>query len=186
MRIICVNTGDKYSQWYTDNLKHMIDNYSNLNYDSFEVIEDDVYELSVANKLLMFDRYRNGQNIYFDLDVLIKDDCNQFLTKELHVCNAWWRKPAHTPLNSSIISWKDDLSYIHDEFKLHQDYYMLKYNKGIDQYLYELYNPKTFTEGFCSFQTITDEKDYNVYLFNQRHEYMKSTHWCQKYFLQYQ
>ena len=69
---------------------------------------------------------------------------------------------------------------------MHQDYYMLKYNKGIDQYLYELYRPKTFTKGFCSFQTITDEKDYNIYLFNQRHEHMKSPGWWSKYFLQYQ
>ena len=25
MRIICVNTGDKFGQWYVDNLKYMID-----------------------------------------------------------------------------------------------------------------------------------------------------------------
>ena len=37
MRIICVNTGDKFDQWYTDNLKYMIDNYSNLNYDKFDI-----------------------------------------------------------------------------------------------------------------------------------------------------
>ena len=27
MRVICVNTGNKYDQWYTDNLKHMVDIY---------------------------------------------------------------------------------------------------------------------------------------------------------------
>ena len=73
MRVICVRTGDKFDSWYEENLKHMIDTYSNLNYSSFEIIRDDVYE-GVYNKLLMFDRYRDGQNIYFDLDVLIKGD----------------------------------------------------------------------------------------------------------------
>ena len=45
MRIICVNTGTKYSQWYVDNLKHMIDNYSNLKYDKFEVITENMKEV---------------------------------------------------------------------------------------------------------------------------------------------
>ena len=184
MRVICVNTGDKYDQWYTDNLKHMIDTYSQLKYDSFEVITEEIYS-GVFDKLQMFDKFRDGQNIYFDLDVLIKGDCNRFLKKDLTVCHAWWRKAFHTPLNSSIISWQGDRSRI---FKFWNDDWinmMREYYLGIDQYLYEVYRPKTFNEGFCSFQTITDEKDYNIYLFNQRHEFMKSTHWCQKYFLQY-
>ena len=43
MRIICCRFGDKFNQWHVDNLKHMIDEYSGLKYDSFEVIEDDLY-----------------------------------------------------------------------------------------------------------------------------------------------
>lgn len=45
IRVICVRTGNKYSQWYEDNLKHVIDTYSGLEYDSFEVIRDNEYEL---------------------------------------------------------------------------------------------------------------------------------------------
>ena len=70
MRIICVRTGNKFDQWYEDNLKYMIDKFSGLQYDEFVVISDDEYE-GVFNKLLMFDRYRTGQNLYFDLDVII-------------------------------------------------------------------------------------------------------------------
>ena len=58
----------------------------------------------------MFDRYKDGQNIYFDLDVLIKGDCNHFLRTDFHVCHAWWRDAWHTPLNSSIMSWQGDQS----------------------------------------------------------------------------
>lgn len=185
MRVICVNTGDKYDQWYTDNLKYMVDNYSCLKYDSFEVIDKELYG-GVYDKLQIFDKFRDGQNIYFDLDILIKGDCNKFLTQELHVCHAWWREKFHTPLNSSIISWKGDLSYIYNEFESQQDYYLLKYYRGIDQYLYELYDPKTFKKGFCSFRTIKEEKEYDIYLFNQRYEFMKTTNWALKYFLPFE
>lgn len=185
IRIICVRTGDKYPQWFEDNLKHMIDTYSGLDYDSFEVIRDNEYELQVFNKLQMFDRYRDGTNIYFDLDVLIKGDCNQFLRDELTVCSAWWRDAWHTPLNSSIISWTGDRSDVFNEFAADPEYYMFKYSKGMDQYLYEIKNPNTFVEGFCSFQTVTEESDeFDVYLFNQRHEHMQTEvgWWC-KYLL---
>ena len=100
--MIVVNTGDKFDQWYTDNLKYMIDNYSNLNYDKFEVIDEEIYE-GVFDKLQMFDKFKDGQNIFFDLDVLIKGDCNKYLKNNLTICHAWWRSPTHTPLNSSII-----------------------------------------------------------------------------------
>ena len=53
MRIICVNTGNKFSEWYVKNLKHMIDTYSGLKYDSFEVIRNNKFE-GVFNKLQMF------------------------------------------------------------------------------------------------------------------------------------
>lgn len=185
LRVICVRTGNKYDQWYEDNLKYMIDTYSEIEYDEWCVIRDDIYEMPVANKLQMFDRYRDGQNIYFDLDVLVKGNCNQFLTKELHVCHAWWRLPYHTPLNSSIISWQGDLSHIHKNYDDNQDYFMLKYSHGIDEYLYREYMPYTFNSGYVSFKAEITEQDYNVYLFNQRQDEMKSLQnwWFQKYFL---
>ena len=34
MRIICCKFGDKFTDWHVDNLKHMIDTYSGLKYDS--------------------------------------------------------------------------------------------------------------------------------------------------------
>ena len=66
MRIIAVNTGVKFGEWYVKNLKHMIDKYSGLEYESFEVIRDEKYE-AWFNKLQMFDKFRDGQNLYFDL-----------------------------------------------------------------------------------------------------------------------
>ena len=42
----------------------MIDQYSNLKYDKFEVIHTQLYE-GVFDKLQMFDKFRDGQNIFF-------------------------------------------------------------------------------------------------------------------------
>ncbi len=182
MRVICVRTGDKFDSWYEENLKYMIDTYSNLDYSSFEVIRDDVYE-GVYNKLLMFDRYRDGQNIYFDLDVLIKGDCNRFIQKDFTLCHAWWRKEYHTRVNSSIMSWHGDKSHIFKEFNKDPEYYMMKYNKGIDQIIYENISYKVYgcIDSYCSYQTVTDEEDYSVYLFNQNHQAMKLPGWHQQY-----
>ena len=80
LRVIAVRTGKKYNQWWEDNLRYMIDKFSNLKYDKFEVITENKYEMQVANKLLMFDMFKDGQNIYFDLDVIIKGDCNKFIS----------------------------------------------------------------------------------------------------------
>ena len=187
MRIICVNTGTKYNQWYVDNLKHMIDNYSNLKYDKFEVVTENRYddERGVFNKLLIFEKFKDDQNIYFDLDVLIKGDCNNLLRKEFTLCSAHWRPAYHTPLNSSIMSWHGDCSWIHDKFMKQMDYYLLKYRRGMDQFIYEVikdYKLYTKEDKFCSYQTILDEQDYNVYLFNQRGKEMLKDEWYAKYF----
>lgn len=185
LRVICVRTGDKFDSWYEDNLKYMIDNYSQLQYDSFEVIRDNQYE-GVYNKLLMFDRFRDGQNIYFDLDVIIKDDCNYFLQSDFTLCHAWWRKEYHTRINSSIMSWKDDQSHIFNMFDSDPEYFMMKYNKGIDQILYENISFKVYgnLNKYCSYQTVTEKKQYAVYLFNQNHQAMKLPGWHQEYQLQ--
>ena len=68
LNIICCNTGDVFGQWYVDNLKHMIDEYSGLKYDTFNVITEEKHT-GVFNKLQMFDKFKTGQNLYFDLDV---------------------------------------------------------------------------------------------------------------------
>jgi len=196
MRVICVNTGDKYSQWYTDNLKHMIDNYSCLKYNSFEVIDEELYG-GVYDKLQMFDKFRDDQNIYFDLDVVIKDDCNSFLRKDLTVLHAWWRKYYEigdkrygkyylkNPINSSIISWYGDYSHIHQKFSENPDKYMLIYDRGMDEYLYKEFNPNMYSDDdYYSFQKIKEETNHKVCLFNQTHEYMKITQWCQTFLLQ--
>ena len=45
----------------------MIDEYSGLKYDSFEVIEDNLYN-NWFNKLQMYSKFKDGENLYFDLE----------------------------------------------------------------------------------------------------------------------
>ena len=105
--MIAVNTGDKFDQWYTDNLKYMIDNYSNLNYDKFEVIDEEIYE-GVFDKLQMFNKFRDGQNIFFDLDILIKGDCNKFLKKKINSMSCLVEKSLEhsSKLIHNILVWR--------------------------------------------------------------------------------
>ena len=186
LRVIAVNTGTKYSQWYVNNLKHMIDTYSNLNYNKFEVIIKDEYD-GVFNKLQMFDMFRDGQNIYFDLDVCILKDCNLLLKSEFTLCHAWWREHEHTPLNSSIISWQGDKSKIFNFFNNDPEYYMLKYSRGIDQFIYEniIYETYNYSYEVNSIKYLNEKKfnNYNVVLFNQSYHLMHQQGWWSSYFL---
>jgi hypothetical protein len=188
LRVICVRTGTKYSQWYEDNLRYMVDKYSGLEYDEFVCIKDDVYDdaRGVFNKLLMFDYFKDGQNIYFDLDTLIKGDCNHFLRKDFTLCHAHWRPAYHTPLNSSIVSWEGDASHVTKAFHDDPEWCLLYYRRGMDQYIFEKTDYKTFTEedGYVSFQTEMEETDAPIYLFNQRYQdLLKENQWYTKYLL---
>jgi len=150
MEIVLLNTPPVYGQQvWVDNIKHMLDN-SGREYDTIHVVDDMVYG-GVYDKLLLFDRFRKGQYLYFDLDIVINGPITHLYTTDFTLSLAWWREPAHTPLNSSIMSWCGDHSYIHDKFAEDPDYYMVKYNKGIDEYLYKEVEYQTYDKVCDSF-----------------------------------
>ena len=98
MRIICCRFGTKFTDWHVKNLKHMIDNYSGISYDNFEVIREENHT-GVFNKLQMFDRFRDGENLYFDLDLVIYDKLPDLIRKDFTLLDdTWWREPAHLSL----------------------------------------------------------------------------------------
>lgn len=143
MEIVLVNTPPAYGQQvWVDNIKHMLDN-NNREYDTIHVMDSVVYG-GVYDKLLLFDRFRTGQYLYFDLDIIINGSIVDLYTNKFTLLNAWWREPFHTPLNSSIMSWCGDHSYIHDKFAEDPDYYMVKYHKGIDEYIYKEIEYQTY------------------------------------------
>ena len=71
VELILVNTGEKFNEWYVDNLLYMVENHGKLKYDKCHVIRDG--EGNVYDKLQMFRDFTDDVNyLYFDLDVVIK------------------------------------------------------------------------------------------------------------------
>ena len=97
---------------------------------------------------------------------------------------AWWRKELHTPLNSSIISWKGDQSHIYDKFYEDEDYSRVKYYRGIDEYIYKEIDYETYDKVCWSWWWDKTFKDYPICLFNHdEYKNMKELKWTQKYLL---
>ena len=163
MRIICCRFGTKFTDWHVNNLKHMIDNYSGLSYDSFEVIENDIYG-----------------NWYNKLPNLIR--------KEFTLLDdTWWREPAHTPLNSSIVSWTGDKSWIWDKFKSNDTEYLKVYNKGSDEFYYKQITYETYDKICPSIKDYVYEKpkDYSIVTLGQMHHILEEgwNGWWSNYLL---
>ena len=190
MRIICVRTGEKYTKWHVQNLKYMIDTYSGLSYDSFEVIENDLYG-NWYNKLQMYDMFRDGENLYFDLDMVIYNKLPNLIRKDFTLLYDFWREgiESHTPLNSSIVSWSGDVSHIWKKFKSNEDYYLTKYYKGSDEFYYKEIEYKTYEDICWSIKGFEYDKKpnpkYSVCTLGQMQHLMEDgwSGWWKDYFI---
>ena len=115
MEIVLLNTPPAYGQSYwIHNIEYMLDNIG-AQYDRLSVVDDILYG-GVYDKLRLFDLFKTGQYLYFDLDVFIGGTIDHLWRDKFTLLHAWWRQPFHTPLNSSIMSWSGDHSQIHDKF----------------------------------------------------------------------
>ncbi len=164
----------------------MIDNYSGLEYDNFEVIENDIYG-NWYNKLQMYDKFRDGENLYFDLDMVICGKLPNLVREKFTLLDdTWWREKAHTPLNSSIVSWTGDVSHIWDTFKQKEEVYLEKYNKGSDEFYYNCIDYDTYDKMCPSIKDYLYEKpDYSIVTLGQMHHLMEKgwSGWYSKYFI---
>ena len=181
--LVLVCTGTKYNEWYINNIIHMIKTNSNLIYDNIKIFRDG--EGNVFDKLQMFKECTGkGYYIYFDLDVIIKGDIKHLLKKEFTTLFAWWRRPAHTPLNSSIMSWSGDNSYIYNNFFKREDYNKVKYWKGIDEYIYKEIQYKLYEKVCWSYAFNKEKLHYPVCLLNHGFsKTIKNITWAQEYLL---
>tara|TARA_E500000178_G_C16980545_1_gene735557 strand:- start:576 stop:1211 length:636 start_codon:yes stop_codon:yes gene_type:complete len=192
IRVGTLAYGDKYDSWWQDNFKYMIDKYSNIEYDEFVIVKDidplfEEDESNFMNQLTIYKHFKeeNYINLFMDIDVIIKGDCNKFLTEELHVCDGrqWQSDVAYNnhPAVSDIASWSGDVSHIYQQFVDNIDMNYLKYPDGIDAYLSKEHNPKRYTEGYTSIRTLADYSKYDVVLFNGHADTMLKRGWWHEY-----
>ena len=187
-RIICCKFGEKYTEWHIDNLKYMIDKYSGIEYDDFQVVDKDLFG-NWFNKFQMYDWFKDGQNLYFDLDMIIFGKLpNLYRNSFTLLDDKWWRKPAHTPLNSSIVSWEGDVSYIWNKFKYYEDENLEYYTRGSDEFYFEEIDYYDTYEPVCP--SIKDylyekPKDYSICTLGQMHHLQEKgwSGWYSDYFI---
>lgn len=170
-RVIVVCTGTKYSEWFVENMMYMVDRFCMFHIDEFCVIREDKFDTSM-NKIQMFDLYRTGWNLYFDLDVVIKSVLTEsILKRNFTVLNSLWRPMFNAPINSSMMSWYGDMSSIYDKYMSRKEYHQLKYGPNDDIFLadnveYELY-PDDLCYSYKWDVGHTDNPKYKICLFNQ-------------------
>ena len=165
----------------------MIDKYSGLSYDSFEVIENDLYG-NWYNKLQMYDKFRDGENLYFDLDMIIYNKLPNLIRKDFTLLNdTWWRESAHTPLNSSIVSWTGDVSHIWNKFKSNEQHYLNIYNKGSDEFYFKEIEYNTYDNICPSIKDYVYKKpeNFSIVTLGQMHHVLEKgwTGWWSNYLI---
>ena len=136
----------------------------------------------------MYDRFRDGENLYFDLDMVIYSKLPNLVRKDFTLLDdTWWREPAHTPLNSSIVSWTGDVSYIWDKFKRDDYFYIDTYTRGSDEWYYKFIDYKTYDKVCPSIKDYLYYKplSFSVCTLGQMQHIMEEgwTGWYSKYFL---
>jgi len=193
LRIITMRYGDEYDKWYEDNFVHMINKYSNLDYDELYVLDNiDPHfandKTKMFNKLSLFKKFTDGCiNMCFDIDTIIKGDLNKFVTDEFTMCDAKaWQHPDYYSkygLASDVLTWSDDMSFIYDDFVKNLDYNLENGNEGTDAW-FRQYKPKTFdTKLYTSIRCKTNFDDYPIVFFNGHKETMLKKGWWHEYTL---
>ena len=70
---------------------------------------------------------RTQQYLFLDLDtIIVKDNVLDWLSNDLSILFNWWNSwPATTSVNSSVMSWRGDYSYIYEHFLENDVVYLL-------------------------------------------------------------
>ena len=166
INIMCVKWGDKYSAEFVNKLFNMVeknicgtpftfycytDNGKDIN-PSVKIIPMQTDLTQYWPKLELFKLFRQGTNIFFDLDVVILQPMERLLsvkTRTVSILYSQWKegfllphkkaKPENkypTQYNSSIMKWQDNQGdEIYNYFQKNKDMILFKY-RGIDRYLY--------------------------------------------------
>lgn len=183
INVICVKWGDKFRPDFVNRLYTMVDRNLTLDFkfycytDDREGIRDQVNIIDIPeendlevwwNKLALFQKDMfEGTCLFFDLDVVIQNNIDHFVTYLDDTCltkvKSYWKDESKTKYgidfddlkssydmtnNSSVMLWEGDtLAHIWEHFMENPEYHMLKY-RGIDRFIYhEGFETKHFPRG---------------------------------------
>lgn len=160
MNIICVKHGSKYSSEYVNKLYSMIKRFAPSKFTLHCLTDDPIGihpEISIIefpinnsleawwNKMWAFSMFVEGDNILFDLDIIIHGDLSSLFnitSIKPMILHSYWKKHEHcyeegnTPYNSSVVKWHGNLmTPTSNLFFTNPEYYMLKY-KGVDRFIW--------------------------------------------------
>jgi hypothetical protein len=161
MNIICVKQGTKYSADYVNKLYNMVKRNVAIPFDFFCYTDDptdidaNINIVKIESdligwwpKLEVLNYFDKGNNILFDLDIVILNPLDRLLsvkTRTLSVLYSQWKEGYLQPrstekfptlYNSSIMKWScDQGKEVYDYFINNKDMILFKYT-GIDRYLF--------------------------------------------------
>ena len=183
-KLVLVQTGDKYDDWYKYNMLYMVSSFGCKH--STLVFREEKFD-GVWNKLQIFEELTDpeARYLYLDLDTVLTKNPKSLVRDKFTLLHSWWRPQFHTPLNSSIMSWSGDMSHIYKKFMEDPELYQLKY-QGIDEFLYKEFEDQynIYDEPVCgSYRWQGFDDRWVACLFNQRYEKMKEQGEWSKYTL---
>lgn len=163
MIVSCVLTGDKYTEEDVYKLQKNVADNLTIPY-KFVCLSDRIIEgvdtillpkndWGVWNKMYLFKHLK--ETLYFDLDVHIQHNIDSLPTEKLTAVHCFWKPfwvdethigKHNTLKNTSIMSWKGDLSYIFDDFIQDENYHMIEF-PGTDRFLDHHYTIEQYPEG---------------------------------------
>lgn len=157
INIISVKWGKKYSSADVNKLYKMVQRNLSVPF-SFYCLTDDEKDLDldikpiqikedldgVWNKLYMFEYFKSGINLYFDIDTIIQNNIDSLIdlvSDKVTMVKSYWKNinddlPEWIPTlrNSSVMLWKGDHSYIWKLFNKDPDLNMVRYI-GLDRWM---------------------------------------------------
>lgn len=137
MKLVTCLVGNKYTEEMNDAIHKAIPADEHITY------RGDLLKLNgVWNKLALFTI--PGPCLYVDIDTTVHGQLPKFSSDKLLVWSAYWKRnnpeyykveKFNTVINTSLMYWEGDQSYIWKHFLTNKDYFMRKY-KGIDRFIF--------------------------------------------------
>lgn len=168
--VTCVLTGNKYSEEdvyrLRDNVyKHLTQPFrficlSDRDINGCETVIIDEPYYSPWDKMFLFcpGYLPEGNKLYFDLDVKIQNNIDCLVKDKITGVRCYWKEPRNNPhsknpalrhdtdLNTSVMSWSEDLTHVWDFYEDNEDYFQIEFG-GTDRFLFWLLNWDAYPKG---------------------------------------